>query len=779
MKPELNIAIRELAEFTLQSGDLNLESFAGTSRAQAGIRAHQKIQKSRPAEYSAEVSLAYSLETDKLILQLAGRVDGIYTYPDKIIIDEIKSTTKSLDNYALNSHPIHWGQAQLYAYIYAVQNDWQQITVQLTYYQLDTRQKKELQQEFSRAELQTFFSQVTRQYLQWIEQVFAWQQKRDSSCSSLQFPFAQYRAGQREMAVQAFRTIRDGKQLLVQAPTGIGKTLATIFPAVKSFPDGSLEKIFYFAARTTGKNMAKTASQILQSANAELKTLLITAKDKICFLPQSSCNAKECKYARGYYDRVYTALQDIFQHNLFDRQQIETYAEKHQVCPFEFTLLLSLWCDLIICDYNYGFDPRVYLRRFFGEDVRAKNYLFLIDEAHNLVDRSREMFSASLSKKAVLEVRRPLKERLPKIYKALGSINNLLLQYRKQAEAEADFFIEANAPEQLYPLLKNFIYSAEKWLAQNIAADFRPLLLEFYFNAHWLARVLEEYDQHYITTFSRRSSELIIKLFCVDPSAQMKTALERCRAAIFFSATLTPEAYFSQLFGCAPEAEKKVLASPFPAENLLVCRADISTRYKDRQQTARQLAQILAAMSKAKKGNYLFFFPSYKYLQLVSEIFIELEPEIKIQMQTAGLNELEREEFIENFQLDAAETLVGFAVMGGVFGEGIDLVGERLDGVALVGVGLPGLSDERNLIRDYHDQENLGFEYAYQYPGINRVLQAAGRVIRTQQDRGVVLLIDDRFRWSSYRKLLPKYWKIRALSNPAALPAVLKKFWKN
>jgi len=352
------------------------------------------------------------------------------------------------------------------------------------------------------------------------------------------------------------------------------------------------------------------------------------------------------------------------------------------------------------------------------------------------------------------------------------------LNYRKQAEAEDDFFIESEFPAELYPLLKNFIFSAERWLAQNIAADFRQALLEIYFNAHWVARVLEEYDEHYISTYTRVRSELELKLFCVDPSAQMKQALERCRSAIFFSATLTPQEYFSDIFGC-DEARKMILASPFPAENLLVLRSDISTRYKERADTAAEIAAILAEMILAKKGNYLLFFPSYKYLQMILAEFEKLDVEAKIQVQEVGMSELARENFISNFTVGAKETLVAFAVMGGVFGEGIDLVGERLDGVAIVGVGLPGISKERNLIGDYYNQEERGFQYAYQYPGINRVLQAAGRVIRTKTDRGVVLLVDDRFRWSNYRQLLPKYWKIIPTGKTQNLRQRLERFWDN
>lgn len=774
---DLNIAVRELAEYTLQEGDLNLESFMSSSRAVAGTRAHQKIQKARPDEYEAEVPISFTLEQPKFNLNISGRVDGIYTYDDRVIIDEIKSTTKPVSSFAVESNKIHWGQAKIYAYIYATQQGLPEIWVQLTYYNIDTKQQRELLQKYTKQELEQFFSELTSNYLAWAEVIYDWQKSRDLSLSSLEFPFAGYRAGQRQMAVESFRVIRDAQQMLVQAPTGIGKTMATIFPAVKSFSEETIRKIFFFSARTTGKELAKSACVALQKNGAKLKTLVITAKDKICFEPDSACNAEECRYARGYYDRVQVALEDTFREDIFDRECIESYAMKHEVCPFEFTLYLSLWSDFIICDYNYGFDPKVYLRRFFGDDISDRNYAFLVDEAHNLVDRSREMYSASLSKQTILNARRPLKGKLDSVYKPLGELNKLMLKIRKAAEEEGDFLVQEKPDEEFMPLLRKFITSAEKWLSQNQPAVYRKELLDIYFEALWFSRVLEMYDEHYVTTNLREGGDLTVKLFCVDPSLQMSEALKRTRSAIFFSATLTPQDYFSDIFGCDEEAKKMVLPSPFPKKNLLVMQANNSTRYKQREETASEICEILEQMVLAKKGNYLLFFPSYKYLNMIHDLFQEKQSGMNIQIQQQGMTEQEREEFIANFSEESEETMVAFAVMGGVFGEGIDLVGERLDGVAIVGVGLPGISKERDLILNYYNQENSGFEYAYQYPGINRVLQAAGRVIRTETDRGIVLLIDDRFRWSSYRKLLPSNWQMESVRRGERMRDKLERFW--
>ncbi|MHB9028923.1 MAG: ATP-dependent DNA helicase, partial [Candidatus Latescibacterota bacterium] len=566
------------------------------------------------------------------------------------------------------------------------------------------------------------------------------------------------------------------EQILIQAPTGIGKTMAALFPALKTLPQGLASKIFYLTARTTGKNVAGNALAVLREHGLKAKSMNLTAKEKICFRPGSACSGEECEYAKGYYDRIHEALADAFHCDAFTRELIGEIAEKHRVCPFEFSLDLSLWVDCIICDYNYVYNPRVYLRRFFLE--KSGDYLFLVDEAHNLVDRARDMFSAEISRLPFRELRKKMKNNIPEIYRILGRINTWMSGICKQY-GETNPCAEKELPEKLLPLLKKFLTAAEKWLVINRTAPFREEFLDLYFPVHGFIRVADQYDESYATCYGIKGDDLTVRLFCIDPANQMRAARERGIASVFFSATLTPADYFRRMFGCSESASDLVLPSPFPPENLrLIISGGISTLYADRERTKDEIARIILALIQQKKGNHLIFFPSYEYMRLVRDRFVQASPETDIIVQTPGMTEPEREQFIARFSHDNTETLVGFAVMGGVFGEGIDLVGDRLTGAVIVGVGLPALCLERELIRDYFAQKDeAGFEFAYLYPGFTKVLQAAGRVIRSEKDRGVVLLIDKRFAAERYRTLFPREWHTVIVRDGKHLSRIVQDFW--
>lgn len=876
------ISVQNLVEFCLRSGDLSA-GFVSNSRALLGTRAHKKVQKSRPVEYSAEVPLSYLLETEDLTLEISGRADGIFRYPDRTIIEEIKSTTEDLANIDEYYNLLHWAQAKCYAYIYAVQNDLQAIEIQLTYYQLDSGEVKSLPACYQTEELAVFFQALVQRYLAWAVALSKWRTKRNLSIKSLSFPFATYRPGQRELAVGVYKTIVDGKNLFAQAPTGIGKTMATIFPAIKAVGEGQLEKIFYLTAKTITREVAESAVQKLRDNGLALKTLTLTAKEKICFRESPLCDPEVCEYARGYFDHVQAAVEDIFTWDNFTRQLIEEYAEKHRICPFEFALDLSLAVDCVICDYNYVFDPRVYLKRFFM--FNGGNYAFLIDEAHNLVDRAREMFSAELAKKPILDLKKATKAALPAISKSLNAINTYLIKMRKQCEPteevlrserlfdnsvvsadldstsqfennpvsaghrsaqasdnsivpadqnsalqaddtaeskagcnseneiddvvsnaglslgselnlgiggystgqnnfrtqeRASFLIEKSLPQELVPLLEDFLQKAESWLQRNQPAGFSEDLLSLYFEVMNFMRTAELFDERFVTYFEKTGQDFRVKLFCLDPSALLREALKRGKAGIFFSATLTPLDYFAEILGGDVEDHKICVSSPFPPENLCkLVASNIRTTYKAREFTYMKIVDATSATVRGKQGNYLVFLPSYKYMDEVYSRFQENHPEIKVICQLPIMAEEEREEFLQAFSLENTQTLVGFAVMGGIFGEGIDLIGERLSGAVIVGVGLPQLCLERDIIRDYFQRTNgMGFEYAYMYPGMNKVLQAAGRVIRTETDRGVVLLIDARFSERRYRELLPREWNASAVvKNPESIAGTIQNFW--
>jgi DNA excision repair protein ERCC-2 len=783
VKEKLQIAVRALVEQVLRAGDLTL-TFTGQSRTVEAIRAHQKVQKSRPAGYESEVPVSHQIETEGFLLEISGRIDGVYrpegnAPADKIIIDEIKTTTGDLAACRDSDNSIHWGQAKVYAYMYAIANALSQIDIQLTYYHLDSGERVEIRRPFDLDALSAFFDGIVSRYLSFASILALWHETRNTGIDALSFPFPDFRPGQREMAVQVYKTIQHRHQLLVQAPTGIGKTMAAVFPALKALGRGFVSKIFYLTARTTARTVAEKAAKAMAQNGLRVKSLTLTAKEKICFSPESACNGEECAYAKGHFDRIDAAIVELFTsgRDALTREAIEETARNHQVCPFEFSLDLTLWADMIICDYNYAFDPRVYLRRFFTDETG--DYTFLVDEAHNLVDRSREMFSAEIRKQPFLDLRRSIKEVLPGLYKTLGRLNAQLVKMRAACEAVGGR-AQPEAPAEISSLLTAFHSQAERWLVQNKPAAFREDLLGLYFEAGAFLKILEGYDANYVTCMEKGDLDLRLKLFCINPADRMKAALARCRSAVFFSATLTPAAYFKHLFGCGDDAHGLVLPSPFPKENFFLLMATgISTRYRNRESSLNALIRLIATLISGTPGNLLIFFPSYQYMTAAHAALTNCCPEMDVILQAPGMPEAERESFLEKFTGENGQRLVGFAVMGGVFGEGIDLEGDRLSGAAIVGVGLPGISLENELIRQYFDRlGGAGFEYAYLYPGINRVLQAAGRVIRSETDRGAVMLIDDRYATAHYRSLLPEHWQPIRVRDETDMEKQLQKFWK-
>ena len=776
LKPRLSVAVRTLVAFTLQSGDLET-TFGGSQRSLEGIRAHQKIQRARPSAYAPEVTVRRELETDDVTLELSGRIDGVYREGDQVVIEEIKSTYKDLERLEQAPDRLHWGQAQTYAWMYAAQHELEEVVVQLTYCQLATGETRELRRRMTRADLEDFMADLLEVWIAWIERLQEWQRRRNASIQNLDFPFDDFRDGQRQMAVAVYRAIRNPGRAMVQAPTGIGKTMAALFPSVKALGEALFAKIFYLTARTTGRQAAQKALAVLRDHGLHLKHLTLTAKDKICPHPEAACTPEECPRARGHYDRLKQARAAAFEKDALDRETVARLAETHTVCPFEFSLDMALWVDAIIADYNYAFDPRVYLRRFFDEDGSA--YVFLVDEAHNLVDRGRDMFSAALGKQPLLDLRRALREDHRPLFRALGRINTWMASARRDCQEAGGETASRDLPETLLPPLQHFHQLAEKWLVKNKAAPWKEDLLQRYFDVATFLRVAERFDVSYTTCTYSSGNDLQVKLFCLDPAGQMAEGLQRARSTVFFSATLTPFAYFNTLFGAGRATHFLRLPSPFPPDNLcLMIDGRISTYYRRREQTKHRLAEAIAQLVRGRSGNYLAFFPSYAYLDMVHDVFREAFPEIATIVQDRHMDEPSREAFLEHFSDDRGQSLVGFVVMGGIFGEGIDLVGRRLSGAAIVGVGLPGICLERDLIRDhFEDKLDAGFDFAYRYPGFNRVLQAVGRVIRTDRDRGSVLLVDNRLATRRYRELYPAEWQPVSPRSGRSVEQILADFW--
>ena len=744
MKPELHLSIRTLVEQALRSGDLTV-AFSGPNRARMGIRVHQWIQLSRPSEYLREVPVGGRIETEHLVIFLGGRIDGVWPRQDHIVLEEIKSTIENPKAFIQQEHPGHWAQLKCYGYFYCLEHDLDRIDLQMTYCRVGETGMEEVCRTFPLEELKDFFDQLIGTYLEWLNYTAAWRILRDESIQALDFPFQAFRAGQRDMAVAVYTAIRDHEQLLAQAPTGVGKTMAVLFPAIKALGQDLNTKIFYLTARTTGRFAAMKALTDLRRKGLRIKSLVLTAKEKICFTPASACIGDECAFARGHFDRVEAAVREIFEQDDIGPEVIEDHAKKHRVCPFELSLDLIQWVDIVVCDINYAFDPRVYLKRVFqGEN---SGYTFLADEAHNLPDRARQMFSAELCKQPFLDLRRALKQEQPALFRLMGRVNRGMLAFRKKCEEKGRAFSDPQPPEALFEPLKRFLAESERWLVRQIKRPYRELLLDLYFQVLNFMRVADQFDQAYTTCYERTGRDLKITLFCIDPADRLSEVLKRAESATFFSATLTPADYFTRVLGFSPSAETLSLPSPFPRKHLGLFLLDrVSTRYRERTRTSPEIGQALTAFVRRKTGNYLVYFPSYEYMNMVHQEFLQANPDTEVIVQRPAMSEADREGFLDRFRAENEQTLVGFAVMGGIFGEGIDLVGDRLTGAVIVGVGLPAMDVDREVIRQYYaGKSGQGFEFAYLYPGINRVLQAAGRVIRSEKDRGAVLLIDDRF----------------------------------
>ena len=774
----LSVSVREMVEFVLRTGNLAGErDFFSPSRALEGTRGHQKIQKLRPPGYQAEVRVKHQLQQPEFVLTIRGRIDGVLETPDGLLVEEIKTV---LGGWSKTADPLHWAQAKIYAYIYAVEhNRPARIEILLSYLDLDSGASTEFREIFNLDVLREFFDSVASVYLQWASRQHEWMKLRDASIAALAFPHNQYRAGQRALAVAAYRSLVNGTKLFAEAPTGIGKTVSVLFPAIKALGEGHVEKIFFLTAKTTGRTIAEETVAAMRQSGLRLRTLTITAKDKICFNDGRPCEIQTCQFAVGYYDRLKPALADALSHDSLTQPVIEAIARQHNVCPFALSLDAAFWADLIICDYNYFFDPAVSLKRFFAEEVG--DYAILVDEAHNLVDRARDMFSAELTRAEIADLRDQIAERVAICAKPLRKIERCFAQYRKLAKASREnaAVVIREPPSDVLAAIRNFLEWATEWLLLDEPADFRAAFLELYFRCRGFLRIAELFDERYVTIFEASDRHERLRLFCLDPSQGIQNALRRGKSSLFFSATLRPIEYYREILGGEIGDATLQLQSPFPKENLAVLlHHQIRTDFRGRDSSYATVAQTIGALVASRPGNYLIFFPSFKYLEAVRSEFQREHPFLPVISQSPSMPENERHNFLLAFQSDVARPLLGFAVLGGVFGEGIDLVGERLVGAVIVGVGLPQLCLERDLIREYFNQKNgLGFEYAYAYPGLNRVIQAAGRVIRSETDRGVVLLIDTRFAQPLYRELLPQWWNVSPICTATEIGNHAAKFW--
>lgn len=792
---EIRISVRGLVEFLLRAGDIdNRKKAAPEDAMQEGGRIHRMIQRRMGSDYHPEVSLRWMRTYDGYDLVVEGRADGIIdTAP--ATVDEIKGTYRDLERMK-EPDPVHLAQAKCYAWIYGQQHGMEQMKVRMTYCNMDTEEIRYFEYTYFVRELGEWFEGMLDEYRKWSDEEIAWKKKRQESIRAMQFPFP-YREGQRELVTHVYHTICHGRKLFIEAPTGAGKTISTVFPAVKAVGEEKADRIFYLTAKTIARTVADNTFAMLRERGLHFKTVVLTARDKICFMEEAECNPDDCPYAKGHYDRINGAIYDLMTtREHYGREEIEACAGKHRVCPFELGLDMSLFSDGILCDYNYVFDPHVYLRRFFGEGSVRGKYLFLVDEAHNLLERGREMYSAVLYKEDFLTLKKTVKAYDIKMEKRLEKCNRELLLLKRECEDwsipdTVDSFVEA---------LLRLASCMEDYLENHDDSPVRREILEFYFEVSHFLQMYELVDDKYVTyTQIDGEGRFLLRLFNVDPSANLKECLARAVSSTLFSATMLPIQYYKKLLG-GDETDYEVYARSIfePQKKGLFIAEDVTSRYSRRsEQEYDRIAAYIHQVVGERHGNYMVFFPSHFFLQQVYERYEEFYAEAdgaECIVQREHMDEGEREAFLRKFEgnadcelskvirmeieIEEETSLVGFCVLGGIFSEGIDLKQDRLIGALIVGTGLPQVCTEREIIKGYFDKHGAdGFDYAYRYPGMNKVLQAAGRVIRTAQDVGIVALLDDRFLQYSYQKLFPREWESYETVNGDSIASRVERFW--
>lgn len=824
-KIEIRTSVRSLVEFVLRSGDIdNRRSHSPEMAMQEGGRIHRMIQKRMGGDYEAEVSLKYVYESENYILYIEGRADGIIrelnddicltqeltdgnlqvsVEEERFTIDEIKGTYRSLDRIKA-PETVHLAQAKIYAYIYGTMHNQKHMRVRMTYCNIDTEEIKYFHEEYSMFELQTWFDDIMMQYKKWADYECEWREKREASIKRIGFPFP-YREGQKDLVKYVYQTIYHKKKLFIEAPTGVGKTISTVFPAIKAMGEGMGEKLFYLTAKTITRTVAENTFEILRERGLQFKSVILTAKEKICFMGEVECNPEHCPYAKGHFDRINDAVYDLLTHShSFTRENIEEYARKHQVCPFELCLDMSLFADGIICDYNYVFDPHVYLKRFFGEGC-GSNYLFLVDEAHNLLDRGREMYSALLVKEDFLALKNLIAKEAedpfgrihdfaPGMIKQLDKCNKELLLLKR----ECDDVCVVEFIEPFVQSLMRLYSSMDKYLDEPDENPVRKEILDFYFEISHFLEIYEKVNDKYVMyTELQADGSFILKLLCVNPSENLQERMSKARSTVLFSATLLPIQYYKKLLGGKAEDYEVYAKSVFdPEKRALFIGDDVTSKYTRRSdEEYHKIARYIDEIVKNRHGNYMVFFPSHAFLERVYEYYMDCFADESRECVVQGdrMDEEEREAFLAKFegnegldfgnaiQMDVEiedKILIGFCVMGGIFSEGIDLKRDSLIGVIVVGTGLPQVCNERELFKQYFDaQGENGFDYAYRYPGMNKVLQAAGRVIRTSEDVGIIALLDERFKQYNYQKMFPREWEHNEIVNVDTISKKVERFW--
>lgn len=777
-KHRVRVSVRNLVEFILRSGDLdNRRGAADKTAMQEGGKIHRKLQGRMGSEYQAEVSLLCTFVRNDIEITVEGRADGIITEGDKITVDEIKAVYRDVK---LMEQPvqIHLAQAKCYAYMYGIQHQLQVLHVRMTYCQIETEQLRYFYETYTIEELTQWFDELLGQYEKWISFQVQWQKERNASVQKLHFPFS-YRKGQQELVSGVYRTIEQKKRIFVQASTGAGKTIATIYPAVQAVGKGMADKLFYLTAKTITRTVALETIELLRQQQLRWKSIVITAKEKICFCEEVNCNPESCLYAKGHFDRVNDCVYELVcKEDGITQELLIAYAKKYRVCPFELSLDAALWVDTVVCDYNYAFDYDVCLKRFFGESNKEK-FIFLIDEAHNLVERARKMYSAELCKEDVLALKRQVRFYSRRLERLLDACNKKLLEWKRTCESYEVMNMQTIG--ELTVSLVRLMSEMEVFLEEEEEEDIRRTVLEFYFQIRHFLNIYDLADDNYVPYKEFDGERFFVRLFCVNPSGNLNQFLEKGRAAVFFSATLLPVSYYMKLLSGNKDDYAVYTQSMFREKHRRVFIAtDVSSRYNRRNEREyKKIADYIEQMFDIKLGNYILFFPSYIYMQAVYEIFLSKGLKVDTIIQDSRMDETAREAFLQEFQKEHPYGLAAFCVLGGIFGEGIDLRREQLIGAVIVGTGMPQIGTERELLQEYFENcMGRGFDYAFRYPGFNKVLQAAGRVIRTEEDCGIIVLLEERLQAQEYAGLFPREWTKVELCSRFTFREQVEAFWE-
>lgn len=770
------VSVRELVAFVHNEESIDNRKQSNHT-ALEGSKIHRKLQQSMDENYQSEVSLKTVYQGKQFDIQLEGRCDGIWQKENQIIIDEIKTGEHTFEQLEDATLQLFMAQAKIYAYIYALQEKLEEVVVMVRYFCTQDEKIDEYQNQYSFDELNNYYQETMKEYEKWLIFLDKYRQNRQKKLQALQFPYNNYRKGQRELSIAVYRTLSQEKCLFMEAPTGTGKTLSTLFPALKAMGEYNQGRIFYLTAKTITRQVALDTMKLFEEQQSEIKTIEISAKEKICFMNECKCNPDYCPFAKNYYQKQKLAIWDLLNNgHFYSREQISEVAKKYECCPFELSLDLSLYSDVIVCDYNYLFDPQVYLKRFF--ELEETDSYFLIDEGHNLISRAREMYSKALS----LQLIKDFKKLLPKHHRKHHKILQQFIEYCEESRKllkDQDYLFQKELPDKLIDLGYRWSEYFRDFLLE-LKDEIPTWLQNLYFDLMSFLKISEYYDDHFTFLVELVNHELQFKIFCLDPAHFIKQKLDFGKGSVLFSATLSPVQYYQNLLVGHTDDLTFRQSSPFNQNQYQVLVADyLPMTYKYRSQVVDSLCELIKKATDIKAGNYFCFFPSFSYMEEVYQRYIQLYPEAEVLIQSRELKDVEKEAFLANFQAQNEQVVLGFCVLGGVFSEGIDLKKNRLIGSIIVSVGLPQISKEQEELKRYFDEKNQqGFYYIYQLPGFNKMMQAAGRVIRTEEDRGVILLIDQRFSRKDYMQLYPSHWsKGVVVHDLSSMLNQLKQFW--